>query len=634
MAEVHALLVAVDDYPPPMRSLRGCANDIDDAERYLREAWGERASIRKLVNADATRESVITNLREHLGRAGPGESALFWFAGHGSTAPVPKQWWHLENSGTTMQTLVCVDSRAAGTPDLLDKELALLIGEVAARGAHVVVVLDCCHAGGATRTATTLVARHVASALRPPDPAVLLEQLRLGAQDGHLPGPLNGSDHVALAACHDYQLAYEIPDPAGRHRGAFTLGLLDALRRAGPPQSYRDLIASARCFVENTVQHQTPVLRPMDESVVDQPFLGGQGRLPEASMRMSYVRGEWVVGVGSCHGLPDLAGRGRLAVHGSNPLREALVVRVGPAVSVVKPLGWSPVPGETYPVVLSHVASPRTRVAIVGDARIDAILARAIESSPYLRVVSCDDASNVADLVVSAAQPAAPAIRGADGEWLASPPAMSQSPNDTGSVVRSLEHIARWRQIRNIRNPMSRLAGQVRLEVIAPLPRETRTPQHRPGLRCGASGAIELEYIADEYGFSPPCVFLRLDNLSDRRLYCVVLDLTDRFRSHIDLFPGAFIDPHASAAAGMGNLIELSFPPGRVVKPGASVRDWLMLFVSEDDINSDYFVLPRLDDRQPQAGRDAQRPAFVRDWWTSLTAVVTRVPGQQEHSLD
>ena len=34
---------------------------------------------------------------------------------------------------------------------LADKELSLLLAEVAANGPHVVVILDCCHSGGGTR---------------------------------------------------------------------------------------------------------------------------------------------------------------------------------------------------------------------------------------------------------------------------------------------------------------------------------------------------------------------------------------------------------------------------------------------------------------------------------------------------
>ena len=90
----------------------------------------------------------------------------------------------------------------------------------------------------------------------------------------------------------------------------------------------------------------------------------------------------------------------------------------------------------------------------------------------------------------------------------------------------------------------------------------------------------------------------------------------------------------------------LSLPPGRAVRPGAEVRDWLMLIVAEEEINSSVFALPRLGEptlsptRAPVAlativerlgliatHRDADRAtASARDWWTTIVPVVTRVP--------
>ena len=61
-----------------------------------------------------------------------------------------ERFWFLEPTGAN-QTLVCADSRRAGVPDLADKELSVLLDDVAARGPHVLVVLDCCHSGGGTR---------------------------------------------------------------------------------------------------------------------------------------------------------------------------------------------------------------------------------------------------------------------------------------------------------------------------------------------------------------------------------------------------------------------------------------------------------------------------------------------------
>jgi hypothetical protein len=74
-------------------------------------------------------------------------------------------------------------------------------------------------------------------------------------------------------------------------------------------------------------------------------------------------------------------------------------------------------------------------------------------------------------------------------------------------------------------------------------------------------------------------VFLRLRDTADRPLHCVVLDLTDRFRMHPYLFPGAWVAPGVACVAD-GELIELSLPPDREPVPGARGTDWLKVLIS------------------------------------------------------
>ena len=99
---------------------------------------------------------MIDTFRSHLGQAGAGDVALFSYSGHGSEEPAPPEFAELEASGR-IQTLVPVDvGRRRDGPlvrPIADKELAVLIAEVAARGPHVVVLLDCCHSGSGTRDA-------------------------------------------------------------------------------------------------------------------------------------------------------------------------------------------------------------------------------------------------------------------------------------------------------------------------------------------------------------------------------------------------------------------------------------------------------------------------------------------------
>ena len=99
MSQVYALLVGINEYPPSVRNLRGCIRDIEDAQQFLAQTAGSRAQVRTLINGQATRDAVVDGIRDHLGLAGTGDTALFWFSGHGSTMELPRNWWHLEPNG-------------------------------------------------------------------------------------------------------------------------------------------------------------------------------------------------------------------------------------------------------------------------------------------------------------------------------------------------------------------------------------------------------------------------------------------------------------------------------------------------------------------------------------------------------
>ena len=151
---LYALLVGIDAYVPPANALYGCRNDMAALEQCLVTRAGDALRLRALYDAEATRAAVITAFREHLGQAGPGDVALFAYAGHGSEEPAPLEVAHLEPTGR-IQTLMLHDCNRRIDGQLVralaDKELSVLLAEVAGKGPHVAVVLDCCHSGGGTR---------------------------------------------------------------------------------------------------------------------------------------------------------------------------------------------------------------------------------------------------------------------------------------------------------------------------------------------------------------------------------------------------------------------------------------------------------------------------------------------------
>ncbi|WP_433249278.1 caspase family protein [Actinomadura nitritigenes] len=611
---LYALLVGIDRYPG--RPLSGCRNDVQDAAGLLKERAGGRLRLRVLLDEEATRAEVIAAFRKHFARCGPEDVALFWFAGHGSEQPVAEELWWLEPSGTA-QSLVCVDSRQGGVPDLLDKELGVLAGEVGRRGAHCVAVLDCCHAESGTRDPDSAV-RALPASNEPAGARALLPDLGGAVADEM------EETHVLLAACRTFEKAMEVR-MEGRRRGAFSYALVRVLREATPGTTVRDVHIRTRRMVENLCRDQVPVLYPASPGgLADAPVFGGAVTPPAVPFTLRRVRGGWEVDAGFCHGVT--AGATLTVRSGVERGARVRVSAASAGRADVAPDGWQPDPERTYPVAVESLPVVPATVRVTGSGA--ATLEEAIDGlgSPFLAVD--DDAPTWTVTIDSSAAD----VRMADGSLI-----LSTGGEALRDLPLRLEQLAVWTHVRDLRNPWSRLDGLVDLEVVAAEPGESRAPRDSPALRPDPSGEIHLSYRHDGQSWMPPEVFIRIRNRSSRRLWCVLLDLTDRYRMHPSLFPGAFVGPGMVAAAAHGRPIPVSLPPGRPQRPGSSALDWCELIVSEEEVSSVPFSLPSIDAPPLRSAATALRTWRGRremaapdvsagDWTTVLLPVRTVIP--------
>ena len=631
MNNLYALLVGVDRYlAVDVPELRGCVNDVDDVLALLqtRVAVGTQLHAVVLRDEQATVAAVVGALRSHLTLAGPGDTALFWFSGHGSQAEVPP-WagWFEETTGF-LQTMVLVDSRTGDVGDLWDKELSVLLDAIAERAGHVCLVVDSCHAQGVNREVDSRVRAVRAAPDRTRD-AVLPE---VTARQGDAP------EHVALFACGSDEEAVE-RSPDGRPHGLFTWALLRAMAALGTTATYRDLLIRTRAEVlGRRAYRQVPQVYPAGSELIDQPFLGGAVTRPPALVVMSYdPRTGWQIDAGSAHGLPSVVAGLRVGVPGPRPVREAEVVTVLTERSLVRPAGgWEPPRDQQFRVVLTGVPSPPTAVGVTGDPGPAEELRAAMGPSLYVRPARAGETADLgARLGASGVE-----ITDRRGDHLAA------GPPDAPAAVAALEHLARWQQIRGLGNTLTGLRDPVLIDLVAAGPGVERSPETGPALSLSADGAYHLAYERTPDGWRPPEIFIRLHNTSDVELYCVLLDLTGRFGIHAGLFPGAAIGPGRRAAAMRGRRIAVSLPAAVVPRPGCLVTDWLVLVVAEKRFAAEPFELPPLGGRIRELGRGlafdgllerigshtahremgAADAGAAYDWTTNAVRVVTGVP--------
>jgi hypothetical protein len=659
MDTLFALVVGIDEYDPPLHPLRGCGNDADQVLAYLTaRVPAEHREVRDLRNGQATREAIETGFREHLARAGSGDTALFWFSGHGSLAPPPRGRELFEGTGMS-QTLVCAGPRAErdAVVDLWDDELNALIRLCGANGAHVVVVLDCCHSDGASRDQPDETVRLAPPLSTAPAFDRLLPELSEGVSRDGRRSDLFGPRAVVLSACGVDQLARE-RTINGTVQGVFSHGLLRHLNRPGRIPTYRDLMTGARVVVEDRVRHQHPVLRPMTDPLVDRPFLGGTVGAPVSTVRMRSVRGTWEVNVGACHGvttgIPGASptfGVVDADQQGTTPeVRQVRVLQSLTDRCLVEPIGWHADSSTQYPVVLTGMPSPATTLAITAhqpgspSARllVDALHQAAMDGgpSPYL---SLTGRHTDAEVVLHCDHSGQVMLHGpAAASW-----ADVRTPARAAEVIRAAEHVARWLRIKGLHNPTSGLTAMARVEVVAAKAGEQVVPINRAAMRTDDTGTLQLRYHLDNDGtWQAPDVFIRISNRGNKPLYCALLDLTDRYQVDAGLFEGDWIGPRREIWIDSEPL-QLALPPAEQPQPGAAVRDWLFLLVAELRFDTAPFTLPRLGDASAQAhhrdghafadivrklGLRTQRRAgggsttVPADWTTSILPIVTSVP--------
>jgi Caspase domain len=627
MGDVYALLVGIDNYPASVApTLSGCVNDIAAVRRLLTDRAGARLRPLRLLNAEATVEKVTRAVTDHLGAAGDGDAALLWFSGHGTESPATGGDLLTEATGRN-QALVCVDG------PLLDKRLGALLDAVAARGVPVTAVLDCCHSGGATREAETagLTARYA-----PPSAGWDFGRPAWDAREFSVPPP--AGRHLLLAAGRLDQPAFEGWFGGNRH-GAFTYALVGAIRAAGAAATGRELLSAAAARVQRSGSTQHPMLFPdLPGGPADRPFPGVTGFPAGAAaphLLLRFGADGWEVDCGSVHGLREGDGaaaqgtRFALLDDGDHPVPASdAPVLVARAVrtdrTLVTPVGRPPARERVHPVALSALALPPGSVTLDGtaDPAVVRELTEAIGAAPLLRLA--DGPEHTAELHFRVLLRAGAAeVLHRDGTPFTEP-LPTGGPQAARRVADCLTHLTRWHRLRDLTPPPSLLDGLVRLE-IAPWGAEPDDV-----LLPDASGEIVCPYVPGPDGTpQAPWVSVRLRNRSpDRTLWCLLLDLTDRYRSHSALYPGHFIGPGHTGHALDGDPVRLSLPDGRPAVPGAGARDWLKLIVAEGELNTLPFQLPAWDAGQGYKARDlgAVVEGGPRRWTAVTVPLRTVVP--------
>ena len=118
MKTLHALIVAIDNYPIAAHRLNGCRNDASAFADYLKDyskAHGMNYREKRLFDAEATRQAIINNF-DHYKAVQDDDVCVLYYSGHGSQMAAAPEFWD-EQDGKS-ETLVCYDSRLPNGRDM------------------------------------------------------------------------------------------------------------------------------------------------------------------------------------------------------------------------------------------------------------------------------------------------------------------------------------------------------------------------------------------------------------------------------------------------------------------------------------------------------------------------------------
>ena len=676
MARFYALLIGINCYLPNKlsnglyyKSLGGCVQDVLRVEDFLRtrlDVPGEQ--IIKLTSSSTetgkpleppaqwpTYENIVKAFWKLEELSQPGDQIYIHYSGHGGRTPTTPAFHHVKGVNGIDEVLVPMDLGDSEGRYLRDTELQYLLKRMVDRGLIVTIVLDSCHAGGATRRLKPILnpqlhdVRGVGEIDYTPRPCESLiassDQLVKAWQDSRQKTTRAGEadsewlrepqGYVLLAACRANEYANERIYEGREKSGAMSYWLIDSLKQLGPGFTYEMLHRRVLGKVHADYSEQTPELQGEGDRIVF-----GTERMPSqkvVTVINTDSNGTLILNAGQAHGVR----RGsKFSIYTLNATdltrindRIAIVEvtdsgAVNSTAKVLTTFGTQTVQSDCAAVLFDpgpirlrrHVrleTNGDVPETMFTDAR------RSIEHQLALRgdsFVSLVGAGESADYRVTITEKGVHVICDPAGDRIPNlrPEIRVADQDATTRLVDRLVHLAKYANIRTLDNDSSQslLAGAVLVEFTdAPANFELRH-QLKPGPL--PTGQI-LTLNSGEW------CFLRIKNLHSEALNITVFDLQPDW-GITQIYPTG-----SSAFELVAPGHELVLPLHMTLPPDyESGTDIIKIFATLETTSFRWFELPALDQQQTFRGvpatpleeflssfsaeSSATRHAFVPTW--------------------
>jgi transcription termination factor NusB len=290
-----ALIVAVGNYPSYGGwSKISSSSDIPLIKNMLLSQGFKEQDIKLLVDSVATHDGIVAAINDIINRAQKGDIVFFHYSGHGQQIR--------DDNGDEIdgydESLVPYDAYMRykkgvyqGEKHLRDDELGNLLASLRSKvglGGEIIVTLDACHSGTATRGFGKC--RGTAEKFAEPGYEPIIKE---GKDEGLFENKIStrgSADELAplvvFSGASAEELNYEYTDDQGNSYGSLSYALSKVFSKAPKNSTYRGVFDLVKLEMSVIAPKQTPQV----EGDLDKGILGGQA----VEQQTYYKIKEWV----------------------------------------------------------------------------------------------------------------------------------------------------------------------------------------------------------------------------------------------------------------------------------------------------------------------------------------------------
>ncbi|RYP41528.1 hypothetical protein DL767_000955 [Monosporascus sp. MG133] len=510
----YAILIGINDYPD--QPLESAVRDVQDAKAYLESMLQDAVKIYMVatnhtngtlsgpVNDSAlwpTYENVISVFEQATSLANPGDFVYIHYSGHGTRKPPNGEFSNRSTGDLALVLLHELEDKRVSY--LWGYDLARLLKAMVDKGLVITLVLDCCFSASVYRDHDDTGIRFL------PYDADSESEYRFDPEESFasagpayrdasaLPNWLINPDRCAiLTACGPHEKAAE-PRFNGQRHGALSYYLLEVLKTVGLTKRHSDIYDHIRAkFRGSSLSHQNPVLYGNG----NQGFFGRTDKdVTTAAIPVVVTKSGLELQAGHAHGVHDSDQLVLQPLGTDNPDSQELsvvskVVRIRALTSDLEPLdlpsvrvrtGWMAEPItrfslQRFPIRLSSELPYR-------DEWLTALKARSLD-------VAIEEAPFWVDVVFNNKREYK--IMDESGHEVVNLPSMPRDQTSVNQIGDILEHLARFRLVRDLCNKTVADSFRESYDVYI----QSGGVKYGPGMRLEVKHGALVELIAKNQG--------------------------------------------------------------------------------------------------------------------------------------